>query len=121
VLFLLSGPVMAQTPGRMPSGASLEQDLLNRLKSQSVGQGTLNSLALPDEFLHRVADRIVRMDYQKKYRAVMRESTAAQSASSGPSSTPSTSLTKRTLIGGTFGGLVVIVIVVARRLRGARK
>lgn len=54
-----------------PDGdARLVADVVRGLQNQPAGPTTLQSLNLPDEFLARVADRIVRMDYQKQFRAV---------------------------------------------------
>lgn len=132
LIIVANGPAYAQTaPGPDPQlSPSIEQDLLTRLKGQPIGQGTLESVDVPDEFLRRVADRIIRMDYQKRYRMVLRSDVAHADSSShtaepttAPGSTPTTSsheypMSIRTLFGVSGGaGLVILIAVVARRRR----
>lgn len=68
--------ILAQAPPQIPQAtpsagdAKLIKDVVDGLKSQPAGLSRLDSLNLPDEFLARVADRIVRMDYQKQMRSV---------------------------------------------------
>ncbi len=121
-IFIVETPVFAQAEGgpSLPPGRTIEQDLLIRLKGQSIGQGTLESLDASEEFLRRVADRIIRMDYQKRYRMVLSDGSPAQadSPAAASSSPDGTTTRKRTLVGGgVFGGLVVVIIVMARHRR----
>lgn len=70
VSILLQAPPQA-TPATPSAGdAKLVKDVVDGLKNQPAGLSRLDSLNLPDEFLARVADRIVRMDYQKQMRSV---------------------------------------------------
>lgn len=111
------GSATAQTgPGPAPS---IEQDLLVRLKAQPIGQGTLDSLAVPDEFLRRVADRIIRMDYQKRYRMVLRGDAApSQPSVIAPSVAPASPTSKRTIFGiGGGAALLFLTALLARRRR----
>ena len=131
LLLLLGGlttTALAQSPTHREPAArtSLEDDLIRRLKAQPVSQGTLGSLNVPPEFLQRVADRIIRMDYQKRFRAVASdEGTELAGATPDPGKgssavapSPKTAPSHRTVIGvGTFSGLAVIIIVVSRRRR----
>lgn len=77
ILILLQPP--PQIPPVAPSAdeAKLIKDVVDGLKRQPAGLSRLDSLNLPDEFLARVADRIVRMDYQKQMRSVRLASPAA--------------------------------------------
>ena len=125
-----SWPAGAQAPrGSGPqSSPSIEQDLLTRLKGQPIGQGSLETLNVPDAVLRRVADRIIRMDYQKRYRMVLRGDAALADSSSAESSTaqgasPKTSsyeypISKRTLFGISGGaGLIILIAFLARQRR----
>ena len=78
-LALILAQAPPQTPQATPSAgdAKLIKDVVDGLKSQPAGLSRLDSLNLPDEFLARVADRIVRMDYQKQMRSVRLASPAA--------------------------------------------
>ncbi len=78
-LALILAQAQPQTPQATPSAgdAKLIKDVVDGLKSQPAGLSRLDSLNLPDEFLARVADRIVRMDYQKQMRSVRLASPAA--------------------------------------------
>ncbi len=55
----------------------MEDEVFAKLKGQPVGDHTAEALNLPDEFLRRVADRIVRMSYQKQLRMVARAGVAS--------------------------------------------
>ncbi|HKQ47370.1 MAG TPA: hypothetical protein VJZ71_04795 [Phycisphaerae bacterium] len=123
-----NGPAHAQTaPGPGPqSSPSIEQDLLTRLKGQPIGQGTLESLDVPEVFLRRVADRIIRMDYQKRYRMVLRGDAApsepagdsGKTSATGSSPTSSSApVRRRTVFGIAGGGLILVIALVARRRR----
>lgn len=131
--FFLGSAALAQTAGGAPSaaGPSIEQNLVARLKAQPISQGTAENLGLPDEFLQRVADRIIRMDYQKRFRVVLKDDAAAQA---GPSASPRIDpedepASKRsfnlwsTLIGCLGLGLLVVLIrhLRARTAKGGRK
>lgn len=72
----------AQEP--FPDAGPVERDVTTRLKRQRIGTHTLENYALPDTFLRRVADRIIRIDYQDRFRMVYRDDTADTSPASGP-------------------------------------
>lgn len=64
-------------PGRVPqappSPAELEREVLENVRNQPLGDGTVADLALPEEFLRRVADRIVRSSYEERYRIIVKD------------------------------------------------
>jgi hypothetical protein len=126
-----NGSAYAQTapPPGPQSSPSIEQELLTRLKAQPVGQGTLEALSVPDEFLRRVADRIIRMDYQKRFRMVLKGDAGPNGSpgdsgrlnATGPASTSTaqgTPVTRWTVFGiGAGAGLILIIALAARRRR----
>jgi len=61
----------AQTPQSQPTPAELEIEVRENVRNQPLGDGTVADLALPEEFLRRVADRIVRSSYEERYRIVV--------------------------------------------------
>jgi hypothetical protein len=68
---LLAVPV--QAPNAAPTPVEIENEVLENVKHQPLGDGTVEDLALPDDFLRRVADRIVRASYEERYRIVVRD------------------------------------------------
>lgn len=131
----LAAPGFAQSEKKGPAlpRSSIDQDLLRRLRSEPVSQGTLDSLDVPADFLDRVADRIIRMDYQKRFRGVAKDPGADQAGSAHASGSGSNSRTASppsqttrpgnpAVIGvGAFGGLVVLFAVLARRRQRSRR
>jgi hypothetical protein len=71
-----------QDPQAVPTPAQLEAEVLENVKGQPLGDGTVADLGLPDEFLRRVADRIVRSSYEERYRIVVRDAAAPAGAPS---------------------------------------
>lgn len=104
-------------------------EIIRQLKEQPVGGVTLGAYCLPDAFLGRVADRIVRIDFQRRFRSVHVASTqtapgasaASESHGAGqspPGSTKSAAKSKGVPIAVFSGSFVVIMIAIARwRLR----
>lgn len=76
-------PEPTQTPDAAPAGeppqsapsaeaeVAIEADVIENILTQPLGTGTVADLALPDDFLARVADRIVRTSYAERYRVVV--------------------------------------------------
>jgi hypothetical protein len=136
VLFLLAvaTPVSSQPrldgpPG--PMDLPVEEEVLIRLKGQPVGDHTAEALNLPEDFLRRVADRIVRMSYQNRLRMVVRQG-ASSSATGGAAQSVSPASpvgadrdpmrSPRLYVIGCVGTALTIILVrrVVRRRRAAR-
>ncbi len=89
----------AGTPARvqMPPGPlgrqdpTVEDNTLGKLKNQPIGTHTLDALNLPDEFLRRVADRVIRLAFQNRSRRVVRDETTPL-----PPNTPATDTAQST-------------------------
>lgn len=50
---------------------SIEDEVLGNLRSQPIGPATLDDLALPEDFLKRVGDRVIRASFEERYRIVV--------------------------------------------------
>lgn len=71
---LIAAGAQAQPPP--PSPADIEREVLENVRNQPLGDGTVADLALPEEFLRRVADRIVRSSFEERYRIVVEDEKA---------------------------------------------
>ena len=63
---------MQGTPAE-PTPEALEAEVLGNVKHQALGPGTVEDLAMPEAFLQRVADRVIRSSYEERYRVVVPE------------------------------------------------
>lgn len=52
---------------------SVEQEVRENVLRQPVGPMTLEVLALPDDFVRRIVDRVIRVSYQEQYHMVVRD------------------------------------------------
>lgn len=68
---MLSIAAQASTPA-VPT-VSIEDEVLGNIRAQTIGPATVADLALPEDFLRRVADRIVRSSYEERFRIVVDE------------------------------------------------
>ena len=64
--------VAAAQPG--PTHTQFSSRVVEELRARPVGNHTLDVLNLPDEYLHRVADRMIRSAFESQFRIVVRES-----------------------------------------------
>ncbi len=58
---------------QVPTPSQIEGEVIENVKRQPLGDGTVEDLALPADFVRRVADRIVRASYEERYRIVVRD------------------------------------------------
>lgn len=76
LLLTLTFPASAQTPNvedrPIADGEtiSIEQEVLDNILRQPLGDTTMESLDLPQPFLRRAAGRIIRSSYQHRYHVV---------------------------------------------------
>lgn len=61
----------AQPPQSQP--ASAEAELLSALRQQPIGAHTLDDLQLPEHFLRRCSDRLIRTAFERQFRIVVRD------------------------------------------------
>ncbi len=79
---------------------AIEDEVLENLRRQELGRATVRDLKLPEPFLRRVADRVIRTTFRERYRVVIarpnlpasgNESTSTEGSSDerliGPSAT----------------------------------
>ncbi|OWY70063.1 hypothetical protein B7486_17320 [cyanobacterium TDX16] len=57
-----------------PSHTPLASRVVEELRARPIGNHTLDVLNQPDEYLHRVADRMIRSAFETQFRIVVRES-----------------------------------------------
>ena len=62
------------------SQPTMQDQVLNNLRQSPVGSHTLDALQLPDDYLRRVADRILRSSYEQQFRVIVPDSTGAAHA-----------------------------------------
>lgn len=127
-----------QAPGPVPEDAV--DEVLGNVRAQPLGPATVGDLALPEPFLRRYADRILRGAYEDQFRVVIddsalppaREPTSLKSTSTAANATaaigtaatepaksaadaPSSSTATLRLVIGGVCGLALIVWLVRRR------
>jgi hypothetical protein len=85
ILVVAARPAPAQSTEVGP-----HERVFNALRQQPVGDQVLDDLALPEPFLNRVADRIVRMSFLKQYRGVASGGPTTGAASPTSASAPTT-------------------------------
>lgn len=115
---------------------SIEDEVLSNLRSQKLGAGTVDDLALPEAFLRRVGDRVIRESFEQRFRAVVTdealakmeaEASAQQSAAQAPAPTAPASRpeepepSRAPLFTGGGAALIVVLALAARRARARRK
>jgi hypothetical protein len=71
-----------QQAAAAPAASALDEVVAN-VQSQPLGPGTVADLALPDELLRRIADRILRRSFEESFRVVVADPPAAEQAPPG--------------------------------------
>lgn len=67
---------------------SIEDEVLGNVKNQALGRGSVDDLALPDEFLKRVSDRVIRESFEARYRIVVPDPPAKSAVAEDKTSPP---------------------------------
>lgn len=75
----------APTPA--PPPGPFERQVIQSLREQPIDAARIEDLNLPDEFLRRLADRIIRASYQRHFRAVVRDPASTRPADPNPPTT----------------------------------
>jgi|GEM_PF-4758363 len=73
--------VLFATPPQAELSSQLEEVMAN-VRAQSLGTGTVDDLALPEDLLRRLSDRILRRSFEDHFRIVVAEAAAAPVGSS---------------------------------------
>ncbi len=66
---------------QVPETTQLEEVMAN-VRAQSLGSGTVDDLALPEDFLRRLSDRILRRSFEDHFRIVV-DAQVAETAAAG--------------------------------------
>lgn len=85
----------------------VEAEVRDNILAQSIGPATIADLKLPEDFLRRVTDRVVRASYEERYRIVVRDETSTAPRASEPP--PASTWSRMIWIG--IGALVVTLVV----------
>ncbi len=67
----LLGTDLRDPPDPAGDEVSIEQEVADNILGQVVGSSTLRSFDLPEPFVRRLADRIIRSSYRQRYRRVL--------------------------------------------------
>lgn len=99
----------------MPTAEAIEEEVYQNIIHQSVeGQG-IPDFKLPEPFLRRVTDHVVRDSYERRYRIVVQDAVAGASAPrTAPASKPLGGL-PITIVGSLIVVAVIGVWLIARR------
>jgi hypothetical protein len=62
-----------QAAPQVPTPSQIEGEVIENVKRQPLGDGTVDDLALPADFVRRVADRIVRASFEERYRIIVHD------------------------------------------------
>jgi hypothetical protein len=73
VCVLCCSAIGARAPDRVQDAASPEAEVVANLKHQPIGNATVADLEMPDEYLRRVAGRILRASFEENFRIVVPE------------------------------------------------
>lgn len=98
---------------QVPTPAQLEQEVFENVQHQPLGDGTVEDLALPADFVRRVADRIVRASYEERYRIVVRDA-------EGPVAPGSRSPWLAISVAGLAAACLAWIVIARRREASAR-
>jgi hypothetical protein len=103
---------------QVPTPGQIEQEVFQNVLDQPLGEGTVADLALPDEFVRRVADRIVRSSYEERYRIVVKSDTTGEEAPADPPSAEEASTTGPSIwIALAAAGIALVAIVATATAR----
>lgn len=121
---------------------AIEDEVLENLRGQELGPAAVRDLKLPEPFLRRVADRVIRTTFRERYRVVVAQTNppvpavrsdatggTAEGNTVGPSTLPPTELVLDNRVnaatwlawgaGGFVIGLAAVYVVLLRRGRRA--
>jgi hypothetical protein len=93
--------------GAGPQSASVELEVLGNIRAQALGPGTVADLELPEDFLRRVADHVIRQSFEERYRIVVPDAPAA----AAPVPEPPRGLTRLQIVLGAVGAVLIVAAV----------
>lgn len=122
-LLAAAGPLQEPKSAPEKPAISVEDEVLRNIKDQPLGSGTVADLGLPDEFLKRVSDRVIRASFEERYRIVVPDQPPASAmpdaAATKPpkdaSFQPPSAVNLPLVIGLiVLAGLIVFLVIIAR-------
>lgn len=129
LLIFTSDVGVAQQVEPLPPSSELQALVVQDLRNRPVGNHTLQVLNLPDNYLQRVADRVIRASYESQFRIVVRETKpgiAPPESDTSPLNPPpvdppgSNSRTRSLIPIGVAAAIILIAgLILARRGKGA--
>jgi hypothetical protein len=123
-----ANPPANAPPTRDGPKVSVEDEVLANLKGFQIGPIQVAELALPEELLRRVSDRIIRSSFENRFRIVVPDpkpgeggQQAVLGAPPAPAGAASGGLRLALLVSGAIVGaiFVMLAILFRRRRRGA--
>lgn len=123
-----AGPAAQAQQAAGESLTPTQQEVMEQLRQLPIGPVTLEVQNLPDEYLRRVADRIIRASFQREQRMVVRDQHAGTSVI--PTPEPALPTSRPVSTGRGVGWLpmaigvsviVLVAIVMLRRGEGGAK
>lgn len=84
--------IIALVSGQAPSEplTAMEKEVIQNIQNQSIGIEKVEMLSLPDDYLGRVAGRVIRSSFEERFRIVVPDSQAAPTNSpNSPATTDS--------------------------------
>lgn len=113
-LFLL-GAFVAQTISQsafaQTSQPSIQDQILSNLRNAFVGRHTLGDLNLPEDYLRRVGDRILRNSYEQQFRVVVPDGSNANIAPSAAQPPPIDGLEEIAVPSGSIWQTLVAIAI----------
>src|SRR5262249_18005991 len=82
-------PATASRPA-IPPEPSIEDEVLDNIRSRAIGEHRFADYEYPEEFLRRYADRIVRSSYEKRFRVVVHDDPEGSHDETGATEPPTT-------------------------------
>lgn len=83
-----NAPATAQPTAEPASTLRIEEQVLAGLRAQPYAAGTLADLALPEPYLRRVADRVIRANYWEQMRVIVADAPGSTSEAPQPAPGP---------------------------------
>lgn len=106
-----AGPVTgldAEPEAATPPPESVEDEILRNVLGQQIGPGTVADLALPEEYLGRVVDRVVRASFDERIGIVVPDEGASGPADANPDAmTPEESAGRGLAYGAGYAALAL--------------
>ncbi|MCY2959487.1 MAG: hypothetical protein NTY35_04915 [Planctomycetota bacterium] len=115
--------VLIAVPQGPESQRSQLEEVMSNVQAQPLGSGTVADLALPEDLLRRLSDRILRSSFEDAFRIVVAVP-AVQAPSAAPAQEPAAPTPFRSILNVLAAGAVAVLAFLgyfAWRARARRK